>query len=170
MSLRVSLLLASVLLFSLTIPGLCTTIRAGDDVIVATDVDQELPIPISSDMELPPPLPKPEVVSASYASSVIDPASKRFRLPSPKANVWVGAKLSSDQPRVISIVADSPAALAGLVEGDVLDSVNYRHVTRTSDVVNLLKQNKPGEIVDIIVVRSNVRRLYRLKLGHPPSK
>ena len=170
MSLRVSLFLASVLLFRLAIPSLCMSIRADDDIIAATNEDQELPMPISSDMELPPPLPKPEVVSAAYARSAIDPESKRFRLPPPKANAWVGAKLSSGQPRVISVVSDSPAAMAGIVEGDVLDSVNYRHVNRTSDVVNMLRQNKPDEVVDIIVVRSNVRRLYRVKLGHPPSR
>ncbi len=170
MSLRVSLLLASVLLFPPTFPNLCSDIRAGEERIAATDEDQELPIPVSSEMELPPPLPKPEVVSASYARSVIDPESKRFGLSSPSAKAWVGTKLSSDQPRILSIVSDSPAAVAGLAKGDVFDSVNYRHVNRTSEVVNRLKQYKPGDVVDIIIVRSNVRRLHRLTLGHPPAR
>jgi S1-C subfamily serine protease len=94
----------------------------------------------------------------------------RTRSPSGQGKVWVGAKLSNDQPQVLSIVAESPAALAGLAVGDVVDSVSYRRVTTTPDVVKMLQQKWPGDVVDFIVVRKNIRYLYRVKLTQPPSK
>ena len=73
-----------------------------------------------------------------------------------------------------AIVADvqkgSPAALAGLVEGDVITALNGTEI-KTSDVFrNTIAMIKPGTMVALeVVTKSSAKKLVKAKLGQLPE-
>ncbi len=67
---------------------------------------------------------------------------------------------------VLNVVDGSPADAAGLVEHDILLSVNGQAVS--SDVgraVDLIKSRKPGEVLNIVTLRGGQQQTVNVKLG-----
>jgi S1-C subfamily serine protease len=60
---------------------------------------------------------------------------------------WLGFTLSSksQSARVVRVLTDSPAALAGVMPGDILLAVGTRPVTQYADVANAFFYLVPGE-------------------------
>jgi Do/DeqQ family serine protease len=71
---------------------------------------------------------------------------------------------------VAGVEPKSPAALAGLVEGDVITAINGTPV-KSSDVLrNTIAMIKPGTTVDLTVVARNTKqKTVRAKLGELPE-
>ena len=80
-------------------------------------------------------------------------------------------KLGTNRGAVVSSIQQgSPAAKAGLVEGDVIVAINGSEV-RSSDVLrNTIAMIKPGTQVDLSVVSRNAsKKVVKAKLGELPD-
>ncbi|MBP9827410.1 PDZ domain-containing protein, partial [Candidatus Saccharibacteria bacterium] len=79
-----------------------------------------------------------------------------------------GALLRGDS-ETLSVLPNSPAAKAGLREGDILLKINDQSVTRTNTLVSVLSKYKVGETVTITFWRDGREQTAQLKLEEAPS-
>ena len=56
-----------------------------------------------------------------------------------------------------------------LVGGDVIVEIAGRPITSSEDVARVVSSRKPGETVDVVVVRGNTRATVKIKLAKRPS-
>jgi S1-C subfamily serine protease len=68
---------------------------------------------------------------------------------------------------VLSVVADGPAAQAGLREGDVVVKVGDRNIRSLEDLNQALQQYKPGDSVAIGIRRGSEQLSLTAVLGEP---
>jgi S1-C subfamily serine protease len=81
---------------------------------------------------------------------------------------WVNATDTSGQ-RVDPIVADSPAAAAGLQDGDIIVTVDGAEIDADTPLDDILTQFAPGRTVALDVLRNGERVELTLTLGTRPS-
>jgi len=65
---------------------------------------------------------------------------------------------------------DSPAAKAGLQPGDVITRVDDREVGEPGDLVDAVREHKPGDRVHIVYYRKGERREAKVTLGKRPGE
>ena len=82
-----------------------------------------------------------------YSSDITPEAAKAYNLP-----VTSGAYLYSPSS-YSAIVKDSPAAKAGLKDKDIITKVNGRSVGSEGSLANLISEYKPGDTVQLTVIR-----------------
>jgi S1-C subfamily serine protease len=70
---------------------------------------------------------------------------------------------------VTRVTAGSAAAKAGLREGDVIVSIAGKPVTEASDVLALVRVQRPGDGVDIVVSREGGERTLSATLTERPA-
>ncbi|MBD3335665.1 MAG: PDZ domain-containing protein [Candidatus Eisenbacteria bacterium] len=70
---------------------------------------------------------------------------------------------------VSEVLADGPADAAGLQSLDVIVAVDGRTASDLDDLVTLLSDTRPGEEVELEIVRSGARRTHTVVLGEPPA-
>lgn len=75
------------------------------------------------------------------------------RLAQPRAFLGVALEQSADGVAIAEVVADSPAAEAGLQAGDVIAAVNGEAVRRPADVVDAVRAAQPGDTLALTIVR-----------------
>lgn len=68
-----------------------------------------------------------------------------------------------------AVVKDSPADKAGVKEGDVILKVNNDQLDENSSLTRLLGKYKPGEEVNLLVLRDGNQINIKLKLGESSS-
>jgi S1-C subfamily serine protease len=66
---------------------------------------------------------------------------------------------------VLNVVAGSPAASAGLSEGDVIVALNGSSITSASDLQNAIQAAKPGQTVTIQYYSGSTQHSVRVTLG-----
>lgn len=66
---------------------------------------------------------------------------------------------------VASLVEGGPAAKAGIGEGDVIVKLDDRDIELVEDLFSELREHKPGETIDVTVVRRGDRQELDLTLG-----
>lgn len=98
----------------------------------------------------------------------------RYQMVTPELNQQL--KLGTDRGAWLhgendlpAVLADSPAAAAGLRGGDIVLSVDGRTVDDTHDLAGLLADRAPGETVKLTVLRDNARQEISVKLGELPE-
>jgi serine protease Do len=64
---------------------------------------------------------------------------------------------------------DSPAEKAGIMIGDVIVSADGKAVDQVSTLQRIIRGHKPGDVVDLEVVRYGEKKEYKVKLGEPPT-
>ena len=84
-----------------------------------------------------------------YSSDITPEAAKAYNLP-----VTSGAYLYSPSS-YSAIVKDSPAAKAGLKDKDIITKVNGRSVGSEGSLANLISEYKPGDTVQLTVIRDS---------------
>jgi len=73
--------------------------------------------------------------------------------------------------RVTKVFEGSPAAKAGLEEGDVIVKFDDRYVTGQEDLISAVRHYQPGESVDVVIRRSGERQTVRVTLvARPPRR
>jgi S1-C subfamily serine protease len=77
------------------------------------------------------------------------------------------ASRQDDGVGVLSVVADGPAAQAGLREGDVVVKVGDRNIRSLEDLNQALQQYKPGDSVAIGIRRGSEQLSLTAVLGEP---
>ncbi|MDF5706234.1 MAG: HhoA/HhoB/HtrA family serine endopeptidase [Nostoc sp. S4] len=68
------------------------------------------------------------------------------------------------------VTQDSPANLAGLLPGDVIQKVNSQPVKTSAQVQKLVESSKVGDILAIEVNRSSKIQTFKVQLGTYPKK
>jgi S1-C subfamily serine protease len=71
---------------------------------------------------------------------------------------------NSEGVRLAGVTDGSPAALAGLREGDIIVGFAGSKVQNLEDLVSLLRAKKPGDEVEIVVLRTGVALTLRTTL------
>ena len=69
-----------------------------------------------------------------------------------------------------SLTDESPAAKAGLQAGDVITRLNDREVGEPGDLVEAIRDRKPGDRVHIVYYRQGKRREAEVALGERPGE
>jgi predicted metalloprotease with PDZ domain len=70
---------------------------------------------------------------------------------------------------VVAVTAGSPAATAGLRENDVIVAVAQRELNDNTSVLDVIRDNKPGDKIEITYLRSGSQYTAQLVLGRSPS-
>ena len=65
---------------------------------------------------------------------------------------------------------DSPARRAGIEIGDIIVSAAGQRVNRVSELQRVIRGFKPGEVVEVEVMRFGQRRSFKVRLGEPPTE
>ncbi|MFN8532270.1 MAG: PDZ domain-containing protein [Dehalococcoidia bacterium] len=84
---------------------------------------------------------------------------------------WLGATLSeaNNQVTIRSVVADGPAAKAGLQANDRIVSINGQNVTSIQQVQGILNPLQPNTQVQLVVNRNNANQNVTVTLGAAPT-
>ena len=116
-------------------------------------------------------------IPAATVNDVLDELERRGRIP----RAWVGVgtqpvrlseavreRLGTDQRSAVIVVdvqAESPAAVAGLLVGDILVSLGGARITEPDDLRAVLRPHQVGETVTLSVARGGEPREIRLTVG-----
>ena len=76
-----------------------------------------------------------------------------------------GAKVGDFNP-----VHDSPAEKAGILIGDVIVAADGKPVDQVSTLQRIIRGHKPGDVVDLQVVRYGDKKDFRVKLAEQPDE
>ena len=95
---------------------------------------------------------------------------KRLVMPkTPRA--WLGvtlAEVDGDGARIVSVTIGSPAGQAGLSPGDVVIAAGGEEVDRVEDLIKLVRQRKPDETMQLVILRADQELTLTAKLGTSP--
>lgn len=70
---------------------------------------------------------------------------------------------------VANVGQGSPAEQAGIQQGDVIQRVDGKPVKIGKEVQSLIRQHKPGESVDLLIMRGRSLSAVSIKIGEYPS-
>ncbi len=79
------------------------------------------------------------------------------RLRRPFLGIMPADRDGAEGAEVVRVVPGSPAARAGIRLGDVILSLNKSPVRRAADVTSVLRRLKPGDVVEVELLRGNQR-------------
>jgi serine protease Do len=65
---------------------------------------------------------------------------------------------------------DSPAERAGIQMGDVIVSADGKPVDQVSTLQRIIRGHKPGDVVDVDIVRYGERKSFKVKLAEAPTE
>ncbi len=86
-----------------------------------------------------------------------------------EAGAWLSAQDAAGQPKD-PVVPNSPAAAAGLKDGDIISAVDGTAIDTTHPLDDILTQYAPGRTVALDVLRSGQKLTLTLTLGtRPPA-
>ena len=71
---------------------------------------------------------------------------------------------------VNEVVDDSPAAKAGLEDGDVILSFNGEKITDYGDLTNAVRKTSPGDEVEVVVLRAGKKKNFAVEVGQHEAK
>lgn len=71
---------------------------------------------------------------------------------------------------ITDIFPEGPADLAGLKPGDVLTHINQQTVGNGSNVMNLIAQVRPEDLVQLSIIRSGIKELLTATAGKRPKQ
>jgi hypothetical protein len=101
-----------------------------------------------------------------------------------KKGAWLGVKLTSvveitdgkkatDEVKgavVEDVVDDSPADSAGIKKGDVIIACNNIEIEDPEDLVDAMRESKPGDMANITVLRDGAQKSIAVRLGEAKAK
>jgi serine protease Do len=67
-------------------------------------------------------------------------------------------------------VAESPAAKAGIEAGDIVISAAGQRVNRIAELQRVIRGFKPGEVVEVEVMRFGDKKSFKVRLAEPPAQ
>ena len=121
-------------------------------------------------------------IRATAVSRLVDHVVRRGSIPRPYLGVGTQTVELSEAVRerlhlaqrsaiiVVSVRADSPAAAAGLIIGDVIVSIAGHAITEPEDLMAVLRPDRVGETVVVSLLRGGDPRELRVSVGERPSR
>jgi S1-C subfamily serine protease len=85
-------------------------------------------------------------------------------------SVQSGALVKAGPTVGSAVVADGPAAKAGIRDGDVIVAVDGQMVDATHDLAALILPHAPGDSVNLTIVRGGATQQIRVTLGTLPDR
>jgi putative serine protease PepD len=70
---------------------------------------------------------------------------------------------------VISVIAGTGAAAAGIKQGDIIVGINSTPIMSAQDVSSAISSLRPGDVISIHIVRGTKHLTLHVTLGHVPS-
>jgi serine protease Do len=114
-------------------------------------------------------------IPANMAREVMDQLISKGRVVRGYMGVWLqdlteelaeALDLKSSKGAIVSdIVADGPAAQAGMQRGDVIVKYNGQDIDDGTQLKNLVAQTDPGTSVKVVVIRDGEEKELTMKLG-----
>ncbi len=92
------------------------------------------------------------------AQEITDELAEYFNLPN-KEGVLIA-----------KVLEDSPAKKAGVKEGDIITEFDGERLINTYDLVRKVGRVKPGNSVDVKLIRDRVQKVLKVKIGRRPSE
>lgn len=99
------------------------------------------------------------------------------------ATPWLGVALTEINQRIadyyglpnqdgaiIQVFPNSPAAKAGLNDGDIIKEINRKKIKKPDDVVKIVKESKVGQNLKILVFREGKMTVINVKLEEKPQE
>ncbi len=86
----------------------------------------------------------------------------------PSLQAQYGFKVSSGAV-VMSVISGTGAAAAGVKQGDVIVAINGTEITSAQDVSSVLSSLRPGDVINLKIVRGTKRLNISVTLGRIPS-
>ncbi len=71
---------------------------------------------------------------------------------------------------IASVVANAPAAKAGLAPKDVITAIDGQELVDESTLPRILDQHNPGDTITLAIVRGSEKRTVKLTLGEAPTR
>jgi putative serine protease PepD len=70
---------------------------------------------------------------------------------------------------VMSVIAGTGAAAAGIQQGDVIAAINGQAVASNSDVSSIISSLRPGDVINVTLERGTKTLHISVTLGHIPN-
>ena len=87
-------------------------------------------------------------MGVSISSQYTEAAAKQFKLP-------IGAY-------IVEIVADSPAARAGLKVNDIITKADGKEIKSGDDLIEIINQKSPGDTMKLEVYRTETKETLNI--------
>lgn len=134
------------------------------------------------DAQVAPPAPVPVAPTQTTPAAPTIPATP-LQKSSPLGEVWMGivptpvpealvAQLElNGNPGILvrSIGPNSPAKKAGILPYDILLQVNGKPIRAAEDIIKSISDNKPGDSVDVDIIRGSKRQTLKVPLEKRPE-
>lgn len=121
-------------------------------------------------------------IPINLAKSIAEDLIKKGKVDRP-ATPWLGVGLveidnriaeyyglPNNEGAIIQIFPDSPAAKAGLQDGDIVKEVNRKKIKNPQDVIDIVKGLKVGQQIDILIYRDKEYKVFKVKLEAKPQQ
>ncbi len=122
-------------------------------------------------------------ISRSQAQPAPDPPRKPAVADQNTQKGWLGvsvgevdaeaaknSKLKATSGALVrDVVEESPAAVAGIEDDDVIIEFNGKAIADGDDLVSAVRKAKPGETVPVLIVRHDQKKSLKVKIGKLPS-
>lgn len=121
-------------------------------------------------------------IPINLAKNIAEELIKKGKVERP-ATPWLGVGLVEITDRIaeyyglpnqdgaiIQVFPNSPAAKAGLMDGDVIKEINRKKIKTPQDVVDFITSRKVGEEIEILVFRDKDYKVFKVKLEAKPQE
>lgn len=117
-------------------------------------------------------VPMPEMPMMEKGMPMMKKMEKEFMVMPPKeVRGFIGIVTEEEDGKLViqSVVPNSPAEKAGLMEEDIIAEINSIPVTEPSELIEELKTTKPGDMAHLKIISGGVEKMVDVKLGTPPA-
>jgi putative serine protease PepD len=106
-------------------------------------------------------------ISSNKAKAVTDQLIKGGKVSHPYLGISIG-QAQNGGAQVQTVAAGSPAANAGVQQGDVITKVDDRAITNSEDLVGAIQSSAPGSKMTLTLVRNGSQSTVTATVGDQP--
>jgi serine protease Do len=88
----------------------------------------------------------------------------------PKLAKALGLPENTQGVLVRRLARNSPAVQSGLIQGDLIEKIDGKSVSKGADIQELVRKHKPGDTLNFLVFRSNELVPVSVKVGDYPTE